>query len=230
MCACFAGIPHVCIFLDDIIVTGKTQSEHVANLRLVLKRLDEAGLKLNNEKCQFFNASLVYLGGKIDRDGLHPTDEKVRAIQNAPHPTNVKENGAWLGLLNYYGRLLCSLSTILAPLHVLLRKETKWQWGKYQNEAFVAAKNLLQSDSLLVHYFLIRINLSYSRATHHHMGGSGIVPPNAGWIGATDCVRIEEFVIGSAKLLPAGKEGLSLVFGVTKFHQISAWNDLCANH
>ena len=47
-----AGIPHVCIFLDDILVTGNTQSEHVANLRLVLKRLDEAGLKLNNEKCQ----------------------------------------------------------------------------------------------------------------------------------------------------------------------------------
>ena len=86
-----AGIPHVCIFLDDILVTGKTQSEHVANLRLALKRLDEAGLKLNNENCQFFNASVVYLGHKIDVDGLHPTDEKVRAIQDAPHPTNVKE-------------------------------------------------------------------------------------------------------------------------------------------
>ena len=122
-----AGIPHVCIFLDDILVTGKTQSEHVANLRLVLKRLDEAGLKLNNEKCQFFNASVVYLGHKIDRDGLHPTDEKVRAIQDAPHPTNVKELRAWLGLLNYYGRFLCNLSTTLAPLHVLLRKETVLQ-------------------------------------------------------------------------------------------------------
>ena len=96
--------------------------------------------------------AVVYLGHKIDRDGLHPTDEKVRAIQDAPHPTNVKELRAWLGLLNYYGRFLCNLSTTLAPLHVLLRKETKWQWGKDQNEAFVAAKNLLQSDSLLVHF------------------------------------------------------------------------------
>ena len=105
-----ASIPYVCIFLDDILVTGKTQSEHVANLRLVLKRLHEAGLKLNNEKCQFFNASVVYLGHNIDRDDLHPTDEKVRAIQDAPHPTNVKELRAWLGLLNY-GRFLCNLST-----------------------------------------------------------------------------------------------------------------------
>ena len=78
-------MPHVCIFLDDILVTGKTQSEHVANIRLVLKRLDEAGRKLNNEKCQFFNASVVYLVHKIDRDALPPTDDKVRAIQDAPH-------------------------------------------------------------------------------------------------------------------------------------------------
>ena len=116
------------------------------------KRLDEAGLKLNNEKSEFFNASVVCLGHKINRDGLHPTDEKVRAIQDAPHPTNVKELRACLGLLNYYGNLLCNRSTTVASLHVLLRKETKWQWGKDQNDAFRAANNLLQSDSLSVHF------------------------------------------------------------------------------
>ena len=162
-----AGIPHVCIFLDDILVTGKTQSEYVANLRLVLKRLDEAGLKLNNEKCQFFNASVVYLGHKIDRDGLHPTDEKVRAIQDAPHPTNVKELRAWLGLLNYYGRFLCNLSTTLAPLHVLLRKETKWQWGKTKTRH--AWQQRICCNQTRCWCISIRINLSYSRAMHHHM-------------------------------------------------------------
>ncbi|KAI0240482.1 hypothetical protein LSAT2_008781, partial [Lamellibrachia satsuma] len=147
-----ADIPRVCIFLDDILVTGKTREEHVANLRWVLRRLDEAGLKLNNDKCEFFNQSVVYLGHKIDRDGLHPTDDKVRAIRDAPSPTNVKELRSWLGLLNYYGRFLRNLSTTLAPLHVLLRKETKWCWGNEQASAFEAAKQLLQSDSLLVHF------------------------------------------------------------------------------
>ena len=141
-----AGMPHVCIFLDDILVTGKTQSEHVANLGLVLKRLDYVGRKLNNEKCQFFNASVVYLGHKIDRDALHPTNEKVRAIQDALTRKSVARTPKLLG------RFLCILSTTLAPLHVLLRKETTWQWEQYQNEAFMAAKKLLQSDSLLVHF------------------------------------------------------------------------------
>ena len=213
-----AGIPHVCIFLDDILVTGKTQSEHVANLRLVLKRLDEAGLKLNNEKCQFFNASVVYLGHKIDRDGLHPTDEKVRAIQDAPHPTNVKELRAWLGLLNYYGRFLCNLSTTLAPLHVLLRKETKWQWGKDQSEAFRAAKNLLQSDSLLVHFDQDKPILLACDASPYGVGAvlSHQMPDGSE----------RPIAYASRSLSPAernysqlDKEGLSLVFGVTKFHQ-----------
>ena len=213
-----AGIPHVCIFLDDILVEAKTQGEHMANLRLVLKRLDEAGLKLNNEKCQFFNASVVYLGHKIDRDGLHSTDEKVRAIQDAPHPTNVKELRAWLGLLNYYGRFLCNLSTTLAPLHVLLRKETKWQWGKYQNEAFVAAKNLLQSDSLLVHFDQDKPILLACDASPYGVGAvlSHQMPDESE----------RPIAFASRSLLPTernysqlDKEGLSLVFGVTKFHQ-----------
>ena len=79
-----AGIPRMCTFLDDILVTEKPREEHVTNLRLVLKRLDQAGLKLNNQKCEFFNQSVVYMGHKIDRDGLHPTDEKVKAIRDAP--------------------------------------------------------------------------------------------------------------------------------------------------
>ena len=95
-------------FLDDILVTGRTQDEHVANLRFVLKRLDEAGLKLNNEKCLFFKPSVECLGHKIDRDGLHPSNVKVRAIQDAPKPKNVTELRSWPVLLNYYGRFLPS--------------------------------------------------------------------------------------------------------------------------
>ena len=212
-----AGIPHVCIFLDDILVTGKTQSEHVANLRLVLKRLDEAGLKLNNEKSEFFNASVVCLGHKINRDGLHPTDEKVRAIQDAPHPTNVKELRACLGLLNYYGNLLCNRSTTVASLHVLLRKETKWQWGKDQNDAFRAANNLLQSDSLSVHFDQDKPILLACDASPYDVGAVLSHQMPDGWE--------RPIAYASRSLSPAernysqlDKEGLNLVFGVNKFH------------
>ena len=213
-----ANIPRVCIFLDDILVTGKTREEHVANLRWVLRRLDEAGLKLNNDKCEFFNQSVVYLGHKIDRDGLHPTDDKVRAIRDAPSPTNVKELRSWLGLLNYYGRFLRNLSTTLAPLHVLLRKETKWCWGNEQASAFEAAKQLLQSDSLLVHFDPDKPLLLACDASPY---GVGAVLSHQMEDGSERPIAFASRSLSPAEInySQLDKEGLSLVFGVTKFHQ-----------
>ena len=89
-------------------------------------RLSEAGLKLNRNKCTFMADEVVYLGHKIDQHGLHPVPDMVEAIQKAREPDNVFELQAFLGLLNYYGRFLPNLSTVLAPLNKLLCKETPW--------------------------------------------------------------------------------------------------------
>lgn len=84
--------------------------------------------------------------------GLHPVDKKVRAIQEAPAPTNVTEHKSYLGLLNYYNKFLPNVATELAPLHELLRKNTKWSWKKEQEECFQRSKDLLSSAQVLVHY------------------------------------------------------------------------------
>ena len=59
-----AGIPNVLVFLDDILITGKTPVEHQQNLYEVLRRLEKAGLKLGVNKCQFYMNSMAYLGIK----------------------------------------------------------------------------------------------------------------------------------------------------------------------
>ena len=66
--------------------------------------------------------SITYLGHQIDAQGLHPVAEKVKALQEAPAPRKIKALKAFLGLLTYYSRFLPNLSTELAPLYVLLRK------------------------------------------------------------------------------------------------------------
>ena len=58
----------VAVYLDDILITGKSQTEHMENLREVLKRLRETGLRLQQDKCQFMKDSVVYLGHQIDKD------------------------------------------------------------------------------------------------------------------------------------------------------------------
>ena len=88
----------------------------------------------------------------IDKEGLHPTQEKVRAIKEAPTPRNVEELRSFLGLVNYYSKFLPNLASKLSPLYVLLSKKQKWEWSTAQEKAFQTAKEALQADSLLIHY------------------------------------------------------------------------------
>ena len=96
--------------------------------------------------------SVVYLGHCIDAEGLHPVTEKVKAIQDAPTPTNVSELKAYLGLLSYYHRFLPNLATLLAALYVLLRQDQCWVWGKDQERDFKESKKLILQSQLLVHF------------------------------------------------------------------------------
>ncbi|XP_064622516.1 uncharacterized protein K02A2.6-like [Lineus longissimus] len=117
------GLDHVVVYLDDILVTGKTAQEHLANLEKVLQRLLDAGWRLREEKCTFHADAVVYLGYRIDKDGLHPVLEKVEAIVKAPPPENIQQLQAYLGMLNYYERFLRNRATVLGPLHELLLKK-----------------------------------------------------------------------------------------------------------
>ena len=95
------GIDNIAVYIDDILVTGQTEEEHLRTLEEVSQHLDKAGMHLKKDKCIFMVDSVEYLGYRISKTGLHPTDEKVRAITQAPKPTNVSELKAFLGLVNY---------------------------------------------------------------------------------------------------------------------------------
>ena len=75
------GIPSVICYIDDILLTGPSTEEHLQTLSRVLRTLEEAGLRLNKFKCEFLQPSIEYLGHIIDEHGIHPTEEKVRAIK-----------------------------------------------------------------------------------------------------------------------------------------------------
>ena len=114
------GMPGVMVYIDDILVSGKSVEEHLQNLHAVLTKLEEAGLRLKREKCSFLMPSVEYLGYKITEKGLQPTAEKVEAVQSAPAPQDISQLKSFIGLVNYYGKFLPDLSTVLSPLYRLL--------------------------------------------------------------------------------------------------------------
>ncbi|CAC5400803.1 unnamed protein product [Mytilus coruscus] len=143
------GIPRVVVRVDDILITGSSKSEHLNNLETVLGKIQESGMRLNKDKCVFLAPEVVYLGHRIDQYGIYPVESKVNAITEAPEPKHVTELKSYLGMLNYYNRFLPNLSSKLAPLHELLKKQKQWEWDKSQQEAFELSKTLLRSSKVL---------------------------------------------------------------------------------
>ena len=146
------GLPQVCVYIDNILLTGSSDAAHLEMLDKVLCRLKDAGVHLKSEKCRFMLPSVEYLGHRISSKGLQPTDTKIEALKLAPVPRNVSQLKSFLGLVNYYGKFVPNLSTLLAPLHSLLKKQTTWKWGPSQQEVFNTVKSLLTSDTVLAHY------------------------------------------------------------------------------
>ena len=110
------GISKIVVYLDNILVTGANDDEHLQNLSEVLSRMQQVGLR----SCH--HLLYTYVGHRIDAQGLHPTREKGAAIQQAPTPHNSTELWAYLGLLNFYSKFMPNLSTKLAPHYKLLQK------------------------------------------------------------------------------------------------------------
>ncbi|XP_061164934.1 uncharacterized protein K02A2.6-like [Saccostrea echinata] len=122
------NIPSTQVIIDDIIVTGRDDEEHLHNLKLVLDRLQSYGLHVNLQKCEFFQANVSYVGHEIDARGLHKSPDKTEAVRDAQRPENVSQLRSFLGLVNYYHRFIDNLSSVAGPLHELLNKGTKWEW------------------------------------------------------------------------------------------------------
>ena len=80
------GLSHVSAYLDDILVSGVDEEDHLNNLDKVLQRLESAGLTLKKSKCVFGLDSIEYLGHIIDKNGLHPLLRKSKPLQKHQHP------------------------------------------------------------------------------------------------------------------------------------------------
>ena len=212
------GIPGVCVYIDDILVTGRTEEEHLKHLLEVLRRLQAAGMRLKREKCFFLLPSVEYLGHKISEAGLQTADSKVEAIVNAPAPRNVTELRSFLGLVNYYGKFLPNLATLLSPLYALLQKRRQWKWTADQANAFREVKALLQSSRVLVHFDDSLPLILSSDASPY---GIGAVLSHRMPNGDEHPVSFASRTLTETekKYSQLEKEALAIVFGVRKYHQ-----------
>ena len=212
------GLPHICVYLDDILVTGESEAAHIHNLTAVLGRLEAAGIRLKREKCAFMLPEVEYLGHRISAKGLHPLESKVRAIADAPTPTNISQLKSFLGMLNYYGRFLPDLATLLAPLYELLHSSRRWSWKEPQQKSFQNAKMLLVNSSFLTHFDPKKPVVLACDASPY---GVGAVQSHEMEDGTEKPITFASRTLAPAERNYAqlDKEALAIVFSVKRFHQ-----------
>ena len=115
-------------------------------------------------------------------------------------------------------QILSNLSTLLSPLHRLLKQNTPWIWSKAEQEAFRKAKELLTSSSVLVHFDPTRDLILMCDASPF---GVGAVLAHRMDEGSDRPIAYASRTLSGAekKYCQLEKEGLAIIFGVKRFDQ-----------
>ena len=132
------GLESFCIvYIDDILVhTKSTAEDHMTQVQKVLNRIRKHNLKLKLSKCAFLQTEIKYLGFIVNRLGIKPDPEKVKAIRDLQPPKNVRQVRGIIGITSWYRRFLPNFSEIASPLIELTKKYSRFKWDEKCQKAF----------------------------------------------------------------------------------------------
>ncbi|CAK1580245.1 unnamed protein product [Parnassius mnemosyne] len=137
------------VYLDDIIIVGRTFEEHLQNLERVLMKIQRANLKLSPKKCSLFKRQVSFLGYVMSEEGIRTDPEKIAAVKEWPVPKDKTQVTAFLGLCSYYRRFVKNFADIAKPLHKLTEEKRHFCWDQSYDIAFQELKNSLCKTPIL---------------------------------------------------------------------------------
>ena len=141
----------VVVYLNDILISSRSEEEHKQHLHEVLQTLREAKLTCKRSKYEFGMTEVEYLGHFVGADGTRMDDHKVEVVTKWPAPKGIKELRSFLGLAGiagYYRRFIDHYATRVKPMSELPKQDVPWNWGKEQQESFKDLKTTMTSASL----------------------------------------------------------------------------------
>lgn len=164
------NLTELIIFLDDLLIHGKTLEELEERTIKVLERLRKFKLKLDPAKCVFGTAEVKHLGHVISENSIRPDPDKTSAVDSWPKPATVKEVKSFLGFCNMYRKFIPQFHTMSKPLNELtlgyvpakcrsrskkegatltLSSDITHLWNDKHDTAFTDLKHALTSDLVL---------------------------------------------------------------------------------
>lgn len=148
-------LPFIFIYFDDILVFAENEELHLKYLEILLQRLNEYNLTINEKKSCFLCSDLEFLGYKISEHGLEPTGKRVEYIRELQPPKTVGSLRRILGIFSFYRRFVKNAAQLLAPFYNLLKGKIKKndrtviKWTPELHTAFDEVKLAFQNYTLL---------------------------------------------------------------------------------
>lgn len=142
----YEGLEGVTAIVDDVLIYGKSKEEHDRNLRAMLQRSREQGVKLNPDKSTICATEVSYFGHLITKDGVKPDPAKIKAVKDMEPPKDKGELETILGMVNYLSKFAPMLSDINAPLRQLLKESSEFVWDAQHDRAFQKVKELITRE------------------------------------------------------------------------------------
>jgi reverse transcriptase-like protein/integrase-like protein/chromodomain-containing protein/aspartyl protease len=139
----------VVVYLDDILIFSENLEEHKEHVHKVLQALQNAKLLVEPEKSKFHTQEVDFLGHTIVPGEIRMQKDKIKAVQEWPTPTNVKEVQSFIGFANYYRHFITGIGGHAAPLYNLTKKENTFTWGPEAEQAFQKIKDLITAEPVL---------------------------------------------------------------------------------
>ena len=154
------------VYLDDMIIFGKTEEEFIVNMELLFQRLRKVNLTCNPKKCRFGLSEIEYVGHTLNKDGWTFSRSQIDRVLDWPMPENKGEMKQFLGLCNYFHTHVKDMSTLTNPLSDLVYSEdnvtytkrqraTRIEWDEKSRLAFQDLKEAIDNLPLL-HFIDVR--------------------------------------------------------------------------
>lgn len=215
----FEGLAGVRVYIDDILVWGRTRKEHDERLRSVLKRAEQQHLTFNLGKCKFAKEEVEYLGDVISSNGIRPSSRLIESVLRFPPPRDKKDLHRFLGLINYFGKYIPDLASKTQLLRTLLRDEYIFEWSAAAEQEWSCLKVTLTSAPLLAIFDITKPTKVATDASKGALGAALFQRHEDCWRPVAYASRV--LSQSETRYSQIEKETLGIVFGLERFHDFT---------
>ena len=212
----FEGIEGTKVYMDDVLVWGRSKKEHDERLEKVKERIKKFNLNMNWDKCELAKSEIVFIGERLTSQGRKPGVDKIEAIRNMRKPGSKQDVQRLLGTVNFVGHFVPNLAASCVHIRALLNKDVEWTWSHEHEEEWKQIKEILSTEPVLAYYDVNKTTKVSTDSSKDGLGAVLLQLHGEQWKPVAYAAR--SLTNSETRYAQIEKECLGLVFGCQRFH------------